>query len=36
MSPRLRWEISQAAPIVRNTNDTPAKANPMMYQIPVN
>ena len=35
-SPRLRWEISHAAPIVRKTNDTPAKANPTTYQMPVN
>ena len=27
---------SHAAPIVRNTNETPAKANPTMYQMPVN
>src|SRR6185436_3757748 len=32
-SPRLRWEINQAAPIVRKTNETPAKANPTTYQI---
>src|SRR4029079_5624856 len=25
-----------AAPIVRNTNETPAKANPTTYQMPVN
>src|SRR6185503_6941428 len=35
MSPRLRWEISHAAPIVRNTNDTPANRNPTTYQMPV-
>ena len=34
-SPRLRWESSQAAPIVRKTNEMPAKANPTTYQIPV-
>ena len=27
---------SQAAPMVRKTNDTPAKAKPTMYQMPVN
>src|SRR5215212_11021554 len=36
MSPRLRWEMSHAAPIVRNTNETPANKNPTTYQIPVN
>src|SRR6187397_674254 len=35
-SPRFRCETSHAAPIVRNTNDTPAKANPTTYQMPVN
>src|SRR2546426_12003935 len=35
-SPRLRWDTSHAAPMVTNTNETPAKAKPMMYQIPVN
>src|SRR3954467_2591018 len=35
-SPRLRWEISHAAPIVMNTNETPAKANPTTYQMLVN
>src|SRR3954464_2040863 len=34
-SPRLRWEISHAIPIVRKTNETPAKANPTTYQMPV-
>jgi len=28
--------MSQAAPKVRKTNDTPAKAKPTMYQMPVN
>src|SRR4249920_2095108 len=28
--------MSHAAPILRNTNDTPAKANPTTYQMPVN
>ncbi len=35
-SPRLRCEISHAMPIVRKTNETPAKANPTTYQMPVN
>src|SRR6476661_8349536 len=35
-SPRFRWDTSHAAPIVTNTNETPAKAKPMMYQIPIN
>src|SRR4029079_4271512 len=34
-SPRLRWEISHAARIVRKTNETPAKATPTTYQMPV-
>src|SRR5437773_8875805 len=34
-SPRFRCEMSHAAPKVRNANDPAAKANPMMYQIPV-
>src|SRR5438128_1649300 len=34
-SPRFRWDTSHAAPKVRNVNDPAAKANPMMYQIPV-
>src|SRR5690348_16195847 len=34
-SPRFRWDSSHAAPNVRNVNDPAAKANPMMYQIPV-
>jgi hypothetical protein len=28
--------MSHAAAIVRKTNDTPAKANPTMYQMPAN
>src|SRR2546423_2700794 len=35
MSPRLRCEISHAAAIVRNTNETPATANPTTYSRPV-
>src|SRR5436190_3478492 len=35
MSPRLRWEMSQAKPIVRKTNETPANANPTTYQMAV-
>src|SRR5688572_18073070 len=35
-SPRFRCVSSHAAPIVRKTNDRPAKAKPTMYQIPVN
>ena len=34
-SPRLRCEMSQARPIVRKTNETPAKAKPTTYQTPV-
>src|SRR5438045_6578334 len=35
-SPRLRCEMSHAMPIVTNTNEMPAKANPTTYQMPVN
>src|ERR1035437_1679762 len=34
-SPRLRWEISQAMAITRNTKETPAKAKPTTYQMRV-
>src|SRR5450759_2278366 len=34
-SPRFRCDTNQARPIVRNTNETPAKAKPTTYQTPV-
>src|SRR5664280_333663 len=34
-SPRFRCDTNQAVPIVRNTNETPAKAKPTTYQTPV-
>src|SRR5688572_27421649 len=34
-SPRFRCDSSHEAPIVRNTNETPANAKPSTYQTPV-